>query len=154
MKSKVLQPPNKPYAVWFERPVIATTCVRVDADSAEAALVAAQTDVQTKRAWWSVNPVDPRFRPLATQVDLCGADRVGPQPPLPPGQTADFEVVFYRVSTKAYTVRAHSAEHAACLAETMRLAGTSGEEGPRDDEGVWVPRTHQLIAEEEAHVTI
>jgi hypothetical protein len=95
--------------------------------------------------WFYDCPLDPGTRPRLTRVTKAGLQTILSVPPPEPGETADFEVVFHKVDTKTYVVNASSREHAACLAEQLRLDDTP----PRSSsDGIWVPHIQQLRKKE------
>lgn len=132
---------NRPYSVRFTMPAVVHANVLVEADSELAAMTKAQEMEIHDGEWRYGSPIDPKAKPRPTQVTPIGWEAMLPPRLLAPGEKADFEVVFHRVSTKTYVVRAGSREHAACVAEVYRLEGKAP---LLEDEGVWVPHITQL----------
>jgi hypothetical protein len=136
---------NRTYSVRFSIPAVAHANVLVEADSELAAMTKAQ-DIEIDHGEWRYGgPIDPKAKPRPTQVTPIGLEAMLPPRLLKPGETADFEVVFHKVDTKTYVVNAGSREHAACLAEQLRLDGTPP---VSSSDGIWSPHIKQLRKKE------
>lgn len=136
---------NRTYSVQFTMPAVVHAHVLVEADSDLAAMTRAQEIEIHDGEWRYGSPIDPKAKPRPTQVTPIGLEATLPPRPLAPGEKADFEVVFHKVSTKTYVVHASSREHAACVAEVYRLEGKAP---LHEDEGIWVPHITQLRKKE------
>jgi hypothetical protein len=133
------------YSVRFTMPSVAHANVLVEADSELAAMTKAQ-DIEIDHGEWRYGgPIDPKAKPRPTQVTPIGWEAMLPPRLLKPGETADFEVVFHKVDTQTYVVNASSREHAACLAEQLRLDGTPP---MSSSDGIWSPHIKQLRKKE------
>jgi hypothetical protein len=136
---------NRTYSVRFTMPAVVHANVLVEAESELAAMTKAQELEIHDGEWRYGSPIDPKAKPRPTQVTPIGWEAMLPPRLLAPGETADFEVTFYKVSTKTHVVNAKSREHAASIAESLRLEDM---ESSRKDEGVWVPHIKQLRKKE------
>ena len=136
---------NRTYSVRFTMPAVVHANVLVEADSELAAMTRAQEMEIHDGEWRYGSLMDPKAKPRLTQVTPIGVEAMLPPRRLVPGETADFEVTYYKVSTKTHVVNAKSREHAASIAESLRLEGM---ESSREDEGIWAPHITQLRKKE------